>query len=111
MSAPSENENWLIEEGHAIIVKEAERGQDSLSPIERLIRYWWIADYGMNNAGDLDVSLDMDGSVLDEGLRLASELRLPLTREAFASGKATLETTYFERFEAVCDELRKAYGR
>ena len=108
---PTDNENWLIDAGHEILEKKAERGADSLEPVERLIRAWWVADYGMRNAGDLDTAIDVDSNFLDEGLRLASELNLPLAKQAFAAGKQDLEATFFDRFGSVCDELREAYGR
>ena len=111
MSFPSENENWLIDTGHIILEKKAAIGYDALSPIEHLIRCWWIADYGMRNGGDLETALDVDSKFLSQGLRQASNLALPLTKGAFEGGKDGLELTFFDRFEEVCRELREAYGK
>ena len=66
MTVPTNNENWLIDEGHAILERKADQGEAALRPIERLIRCWWVADYGMRNAGDLDTALDLDSRFLDE---------------------------------------------
>ena len=108
---PSDNENWLIDTGHDILEKKAEQGPESLEPIERLIRAWWVADYGMRNAGDLQAAFDLDPQFLDDGLSLASDLELPTTKRAFADGRQSLEATFFKQFESICDELRGAYGR
>ena len=110
MSLPTDNENWLIDEGHTILEKKAARGDAALRPIERLIRCWWTADYSTRNAGDLDTACDLDPNFLEDGVRLAAELALPLTKGAFARGKDALEATFFESFESVTQELRQACG-
>ena len=80
MSFPSENENWLIDTGHIILEKKVAIGYDALSTIEQLIRCWWIADYGMRNAGDLETALDLDSNFVSQGLSQASNLALPLAK-------------------------------
>jgi hypothetical protein len=58
----------------------------------------------MRNAGDLDTATDLQS----EAVQAARELRLPMTRDMFAMATDALEDVYSERFEAVCDEIRRA---
>lgn len=108
MNAPSENENWLIDIGDAIIRKKAAHGAGSLSSPGRLIYCLWVADYGMRNAGDLETAKDVYAGFQEEAKRLAAELRLPFTSETFSLPSASLEHEYLDRFERMCDEIRKA---
>ena len=108
MAGPSENETWLIEIGDAVIRKEAGSGAHSLLPWEKLVHCLWVADYGMRNAGDLDTAADVDSAFHSEGSRLAAELALPLTKEAFGLSQRELEDQYFDRFESICDEMKQA---
>ena len=55
MTVPIDNETWIIEDGDIVIRKIAEHGIDTLLPIELLIYCLWVADYGMRNAGDLEI--------------------------------------------------------
>ena len=106
MSSHSDNESWIIEVGDAVIQKKAREGPSSLSSLERLIYCLWVADYGMRNAGDLETAQDVYADFQAEGRRIAQELGLAATHEAFALRTADLEEEYFERFEEVCNELR-----
>ena len=106
MSAPTSNETWLIEAGDAVIQKKAREGTGSLSPVERLIYCLWVADYGMRNAGDLDTAQDLYAHFQTEAARLAQDLDLQATHDAFALPTADLQGQYFERFEEICDEIR-----
>jgi hypothetical protein len=109
MDMDADNEAWLVEDaGHAAIEKKAERGHDALSPIERLIYCLWVADYGMRNAGDLSTAEDLYPPFQTEGRRIAEELSLPRTLSAFRLSRPDLERTYFEIFDRVCEELRRA---
>ncbi|MCE9563503.1 MAG: hypothetical protein K8U57_15795 [Planctomycetes bacterium] len=108
MPIPSDNETWVIETGDVIIQKKARDGLESLTPWEHLVYCLWVADYGMRNAGDLDSAADVYAKYHSEGRRLSITLSLQLTNAAFKLSKAKLEQEYFERFKAMCDELRGA---
>lgn len=108
MAGPSENETWLIEIGDVVIRKKA-NGGESLLPWEKLVYCLWVADYGMRNAGDLDTASDVYSDFHSEGTRLALEMSLPSTRRAFSLSKRDREGEYFDRFEAICDELRRTW--
>ena len=107
MSAPTANESWIIDAGGKVIEKKARSGADTLSQIERLIYCLWIADYGMCNAGDLETAHDLYADFQQEAARLARELGLQRTLEAFSLQTAKLEQEYFDRFEEICDEIRR----
>src|SRR5262245_10503129 len=102
-----DNETWIIEAGDAVIQRQ---GAAHLTPLERLIYCVWVADYGMRNAGDLAVARDLYEPFREEALRLSQELGLSATSSAFALVPAELERQYFERFDAICDELRGTCG-
>jgi hypothetical protein len=108
MSVPTENETWLIDTGDLVIKKEHRMGKDSLLPWEVLVYCLWVADYGMRNAGDLDTAADVCSGFHTDAKRIAAELALPLTTEAFSLSKEALETEYFDRFESICDEIKRA---
>lgn len=84
-------------------------GRDALSSIERLIYCLWLADYGMRNAGDLSTASDLYPPFQTEERCIAEELELPRTRSASNLSPAELEGTYFQLFDGVCEELRRAY--
>jgi hypothetical protein len=108
MSTDFENETWVIEEGDRIIQKEARAGAGSLTPWEQLVYCLWVADYMMRNAGDFANAVDMYPELQTDAGRLAEQLSLPLTREAFSLSQSALQREYFARFMAVCDEIRSA---
>lgn len=106
MSAPTENETWLIDTGDAIIRKKATQRPLWLTLPERLVYCVWVADYGMRNAGDLGSSKDLHAEFLEEGRKLAEELRLPYTHETFSLPEEDFKREYFQRFERLCDEIK-----
>lgn len=108
MAAPSENENWVIEIGDVVIRKEAGSGAASLLPWEKLVHCLWVADYGMRNAGDLETAADVYSEFQSEGMRLATELSLTITREAFSLSTHDLENQYFDKFDTICEEIKAA---
>jgi hypothetical protein len=108
MAVPTENETWLIDTGDLVIKKKAHMGKESLLLWEVLVYCLWVADYGMRNAGDLDTAGDVSSEFHTDAKRIATELSLPLTTEAFSLSKEALETEYFERFELICDEIKRA---
>ena len=107
MSAPTDNETWIIEAGDTVIQKEASEGSESLSPVERLIYCVWVADYGMRNAGDLDTARDVYADFQTEAARLAGQLGLQTTQRAFALPTAELQRSFLTSFEEICDEIRR----
>ena len=101
-----DNETWIIETGDAVIQKKARVGMNSLSPWEALVYCVWVADYGMRNGGDLDTAQSVYSGFHLDARRFAAELSLPLTRAAFALQKGDLESQYFDRFDAMIDEIK-----
>ena len=111
MTRPSDNETWVIEEGARVIEKKARCGLENLTPWERLVYSLWVADYGMRNAGDLVTAKDIQADFQAMALQAAKALSLPLTRDAFSMEPAALEAEYFDRFDAICDEIKNAEPR
>ncbi|MFO0865607.1 MAG: hypothetical protein U0744_13310 [Gemmataceae bacterium] len=108
MAGPSDNETWLIETGDLVIRKKAKSGDEALLPWEVLVYCLWAADYGMRNAGDLDTAADVHSAFHEQAGRIARQLSLPLTQEAFSLSKDDLGMQFFERFEPMCDEIKAA---
>ncbi|TBR25734.1 hypothetical protein EPO15_01600 [bacterium] len=107
MSVPSANETWILEEGHKVIGKEAKDGKSSLTQWERLVYCLWVADYGMRNAGDLGTAQDLYADFHSEGERIAKGLSLSMTSDFFALPRDAFQREYFDRFELVCNELKR----
>jgi hypothetical protein len=107
MSLPTTNESWIVQAGDVVIQKRARGGVGSLSPVEKLIYCVWVADYGMRNAGDLETAYDVYSDFQPEATRLARELGLQQTHRAFSLPVADLQCEYFDRFEEICDEIRR----
>jgi hypothetical protein len=105
---PADNETWIIEAGDEILEREAADGEPSLTPIDRLIYCLWVADYGMRNAGDLITASDLYASFQSEALQVSTDLGLVVTQSAFSLSSSDLEAQYFQRFDAICDEIRAA---
>ena len=108
MSAPSENESWIIDAGDQVIRKKASVGVAALSRRDRLIYCLWVADYGMRNAGDLSQAHFLHPTWQQDAVQMASDLSLEFTRDSFSLPKAVLQQRYFERFERICTEVRQA---
>jgi hypothetical protein len=108
---PSENETWLIETGDDVIVKTAELGRDALTPCERLVHCFWVADYSMRNAGDLLAASDLYGPFREEAQQLANELGLQKTTAAFSLPAEKLREAYFDAFDGICGELQSCLAR
>ena len=111
MSTPSPNETWVIERGDAVIEKRARAGEAGLSPWERLVYCLWATDYMMRNAGDLENAADMYPDLQPAARDLAQRLGLQATYEAFSLPQSDLQRVYFDRFEQICTEIRKASSR
>ena len=101
-----DNETWLIDCGHKLVEKKRAGGVDGLTPRERLIHCFWIADYSMRNAGDLAVARDLDPNFLVDARRMAEAIGLGQAIFAFGLSEGELERRYFDLFEGVCSEIR-----
>ena len=104
--AKIDNQTWLIDVGHHIIEKKRGQGIDALTPRERLVHCFWIADYSMRNAGDLATACDLDPRYRMDGAQAAATLDLPLAGAMFALSEGELERRFFDLFDGVCEELR-----
>lgn len=111
MARPTENETWVIDTGDKVIRNKARVGIECITPWERLVYCLWVADYGMRNAGDLDTAADWYADFQTDAVRLAAELSLRQTQEAFSLPSRDLERQYFDRFESICDEIRASETR
>jgi hypothetical protein len=103
-----DNETWLIEAGAAVIEKMASEDPASLTPIERLIYCFWVADYSMRNAGDLTTACDLYAQYREEARRAAEELHLRQWVWAFSLPEEELGKDYFDLFDGLCSEIRAA---
>lgn len=101
-----DDQTWLIDVGHDIIERKRSQGVEALTPRERLIHCFWIADYSMRNAGDLAAAQDLDPLYLLDAAQAASALDLPLAGAMFGLSEGELERRYFDLFDGVCAELR-----
>ena len=108
MSSLSENESWVVDCGSIVIGKKVQSGEASLSNWERLVYCLWVADYMMRNAGDFANAVDMYPDFQTDAKRLAEELSLHVTGEAFSLSQPMLQREYFDRFEEICNEIRSA---
>jgi hypothetical protein len=104
----SENEGWVVHRGGEVIEKKANRGLESLNSWERLVYCLYITDYMMRNAGDFANAAVMYPDFQKDGKRFAKELSLSATSEAFSLSEGKLKREYFDRFEVICNEIKKA---
>lgn len=108
MRANSPNETWVAERGRSVMAKQVQTGANSLTPWERLVHCLWVADYAMRNTGRLAIARGLYADFHLEARRIAQDLSLRLTHETFSLSKRVLEQEYFNRFEAICNELKRA---
>lgn len=108
MAFPSDNENWIVEEGGIVVEKKVRSGLECLAPWERLVYCLWVADYGMSNAGDLRAAHDIYPEFQLTAQQAAAELSLPLSFGAFSMSQSSLESEYSILFESMCNEIRNA---
>ena len=104
-----DNETWIIEIGNQILERKASSEVIVLSDIELLTYYFWVADYGMRNAGDLEVSYDLERSFHSDGLRIAESLQLSTIINLFSKKQKEFEELYFTIFDNICKELRTVF--
>ena len=88
------------------IQKKAEHGINSLTDLERLIYCFWIADYGISNAGDLEVCYDMKPTFKDDAIKISTKLALTETQKLFQLEDQDFIDKYDLLFEEVCNELK-----
>ncbi len=62
----------------------------------------------MRNAGDLGQAHFLHPNWQQEATQIAADLSLEFTRESFSLPRIVLRQQYFERFEHICKEVRKA---
>ncbi len=101
-----DDETWLIDAGHLLIEKKRAMGSEALTPRERFIQCFWVADYSMRNAGDLATARDLDPRFREDALAAAMLLDLPIAVSTFALSDGELERRYFDIFGPLCAELR-----
>jgi hypothetical protein len=104
----SSNESWVVEAGGDAVEKLAKQGQNALSSTEALLYWLWKADYMMRNAGDFANAVVLEKNFQREIVLHAKELGFAYTQATFSLPRHELEAQYFDRFEAVCDEIRGA---
>ena len=107
MVAPTDNETWLIDRGDEIIEKKVGRGIDGLSVWERLVYCLWVADYGIRNAGDLDIAEDLHKGYRQEIVYFSEKLGFKQIAELFSINERLLVEKYSESFEGICSEVRE----
>ncbi|HEY8669149.1 MAG TPA: hypothetical protein VIL86_21040 [Tepidisphaeraceae bacterium] len=105
---PPSHETWVVEAGGDVVEKRAKVGANALSAIETLLYWLWWADYMMRNAGDFANAVDLEKDFQREIVSRAKELGFGYTEETFSLPRSELEKKYFDRFEAVCAEIREA---
>ncbi|MGZ4963209.1 MAG: hypothetical protein ACXWJB_08135 [Limisphaerales bacterium] len=107
-SGYSENESWVVHRGGEVIEKKAKSGLEGLNSWERLVYCLYITDYMIRNAGDFANAEAMYPDFQKDATRFAKELALPTTSEAFSLSERQLQQEYYARFEAICNEIKKA---
>jgi hypothetical protein len=75
-------------------------------PGRELVYCFWVADYGMRNAGDLDTARDLYENFLSDGKSAAEELKFPMCYRAFSLRQYDLEQKWFDLFDSLCAEIR-----
>ena len=89
-----------------MVEKRARGGDASLSTWERLVYCLWVTDYMMRNAGDFANAVDLYPRFQSDARNLSHKLSLTLTYETFSLPEVDLQREYFDRFEAMCNEIK-----
>ena len=106
--AHTENQTWVVERGGEVVEKKAQAGGANLSDWQRLVYCLWVTDYMMRNAGDFANAEAMYPDFQTDAARLAKSLGLAVTHTTFSLSRRKLQREYFNLFEAICDEIKKA---
>ena len=61
----------------------------------------------MRNAGDFANAVDMYPTFQSDAREFAQRLGLTATLEAFSLPPRKLQKQYFDRFEQICDEIKR----
>jgi hypothetical protein len=105
---PTSNETWVVEAGGEVVELRATAGAGALTPRQEMLYWLWWADYMMRNAGDFANAVGDKKHFQDQIVSRAKELGLSYTEETFSLPQHELQKQYFDRFEAVCDEITGA---
>ncbi len=108
MNTHSENESWVANLVDGILEKRALGDAAVLSDWERLFYCLWVTDYMLRNAGDFANAVVMYPKFQTDAQQLAERLSLTKTFEAFSLPAVELQHQYFDRFEAMCEEIKLA---
>jgi hypothetical protein len=103
-----DNETWVVEEGDKVIQRKVRSGLENFSTWDGLVYSLWVAGYAMRNGGDLKDAKAFFCDFQSIAVRAADELSLPFTRDLISMDLDSIELAFFDRFDAVCDEIRQA---
>jgi len=106
--AHTENQSWVVDRGGEVVEKRAKTGVESLSDWERLVYCLWVTDYMMRNAGDFLNAEVMYPDFQTDAARFSKSLELATTHALFSQSQRKLQRDYLDRFEEICDEIKKA---
>jgi hypothetical protein len=106
----TENQTWVIERGGDVVEKKAQVGLAGLSDWARLVYCLWVTDYMMRNAGDFANAEALYPAFQTDATQFARSLGLATSCQTFSLSRQKLQREYFDRFEAVCEEIKRAEG-
>jgi hypothetical protein len=112
--AQFDNDRWLVGVWNKVERKmEAHGGSErrslrSLPPLERLVHCFGFIDYCMWNAGDL-ANLEVTPWLMKEARAAAAECGLPSFVDALSLPRRKLEQRYFDLFNGLVDDLKRAW--
>lgn len=102
-----DNETWILEKGDEIIELMTSNGYEALSSKQKLTYSFWVLDYSIRNAGDVETAYDLFPEFNIDGLRYAQELNLEKTIEYFSKKVEGVTSSFYDYFELICEELKK----
>ena len=101
-----DNETWIIEEGDVVITKQKKVGESGLDELERLIYWFWWADYMIRGAGDFENAVALEKDFQEQICIEAQNLGFEYTLQTFRLCRQELIDQYYDRFDRVCNEIR-----
>ena len=107
MNPHTANQTWVVERGGDVVEKKAQNAA-SLTEWERLVYCLWVTDYMMRNAGDFANAEVMYPNFQSDAARFAKNLELATTCQTFSLSRRKLQQEYFNRFETMCEEIKRA---
>lgn len=108
----SNNEDWLLDAGDAVVERKASVGYKGLTDLEKTIYCLWVVDYAVRNSGTLDPLDELHPIALDE-LRILSAdqgYRALHTVVATVDDEEAFCQRYHESFEKCVAEIRRDYA-